>query len=298
LNPAYQKILTFSALIHNGINRANSTKTIASGKGINFCRALKTGGKSDGTVYQFLGGETGTQLSKWLNEENISHISQQTKGATRTCITCLEKDKTTEIIEPTEPIAVATQHKLLNHIKKDLSLYSGVAICGTTPNGVQPTFYSEVIEYAKNRDVPILLDSFTEIKAALSIGVTILKINFEELQSLTAKNSIKEGIAHLHSNYSIPIIAITNGAKPSFISYNQELYQLNIPHLKQVVNPIGAGDTTSALFFSNYLDGVNPVEAFALGVAAASASCLNLECAIFNKQEQLKLKEQIKIEKV
>jgi len=63
-----------------------------------------------------------------------------------------------------------------------------------------------------------------------------------------------------------------------------------------VVSPLGSGDTASAVFFSEYLAGKPPVEAFASGLAAASASCLTPRCGEFDQGERDRLRKAIKIE--
>jgi fructose-1-phosphate kinase PfkB-like protein len=44
-----------------------------------------------------------------------------------------------------------------------------------------------------------------------------------------------------------------------------------------VINPLGAGDTCSAIFTIEYLQSKDSIQAFAKGLAAASASCLSSE---------------------
>ena len=102
LNPAWQKTLTFENLKIGAVNRADDLDTIPSGKGINFARAVNTWGKAEGTVYQFLAGDAGKKIRQGLWNENISHISNETAGETRTCVTLVSggDGNVTEIIEP------------------------------------------------------------------------------------------------------------------------------------------------------------------------------------------------------
>lgn len=53
------------------------------------------------------------------------------------------------------------------------------------------------------------------------------------------------------------------------------------PDLTGLVSPIGAGDTCSGVFLACLARGVAPADAFAHGLAAATASCQHLENARF-----------------
>ncbi|KAJ1975989.1 hypothetical protein H4R33_006539 [Dimargaris cristalligena] len=46
------------------------------------------------------------------------------------------------------------------------------------------------------------------------------------------------------------------------------------PPIQLLLNPLGAGDTTNGVFICEYLQSRDPLRAFAMGLAAATASCL------------------------
>ena len=55
-------------------------------------------------------------------------------------------------------------------------------------------------------------------------------------------------------------------------------------------NTIGAGDTCSSVMLSEIVNGTDPMEAFLLGLSAASASCMTPVCAFYDKNTALKLR--------
>ena len=59
--------------------------------------------------------------------------------------------------------------------------------------------------------------------------------------------------------------------------------------VEQVVNPIGCGDTASAVMFSEIVAGTAPEEAFHLALAAASANCMSSLPGSFEKETALRL---------
>jgi fructose-1-phosphate kinase PfkB-like protein len=47
---------------------------------------------------------------------------------------------------------------------------------------------------------------------------------------------------------------------------------------RPLLNPLGAGDTCSGVFFLEFLDTQDAVTSFRYGLAAASASCILIDC--------------------
>jgi pyridoxal/pyridoxine/pyridoxamine kinase len=67
--------------------------------------------------------------------------------------------------------------------------------------------------------------------------------------------------------------------------------------MELLINPLGAGDTASAIFLLEYVDTRDPIDAFRHGIAAASASCLSTEqTAHFDLQIKQIIYERIQIE--
>ena len=104
-NPAWQKTLFFPTFTKGAVNRARMMEELASGKGINFCRALSCQKQSRFTLLQFSGGENGRKLDKALHESGMDFISIPVQGPTRCCTTCLDESAQvmTELIEPSFP---------------------------------------------------------------------------------------------------------------------------------------------------------------------------------------------------
>jgi len=296
LNPAWQKTLIFEELRKGQVNRATSASAFASGKGINFCRAAQTWGYPT-MLLQFLGGDTGSLIKAELELEKLHHNSIEVKEPTRICTTCLSQtdNSMTELIEPSGLISEAELEKLHAAIRQNIAKAAGLAICGTFPPGINETTYRFAIREAQQRHLPILLDSWKDIPELLKNDTPdILKINVEELSKITGETdpaeSIRAGFRQFHYRYA----AITDGGSSAWFSDGIHIYRLQLPEIA-VVNPVGAGDTVSAVMFGEYLRNVDPLEAFAQGLAAASASCLELKCAVFDPGKAAELRREISI---
>ena len=88
-NPSWQKTLTFDEFRPREVNRAKDLDCRASGKGINFARAVRTWGTAVPSAYQFSGGLNGEKLESWLRQEGIEFVSRGIKNETRCCTTVL-----------------------------------------------------------------------------------------------------------------------------------------------------------------------------------------------------------------
>ncbi len=298
LNPAWQKILLFPELIPGEINRAVSVSYAPAGKGINFAKAAKTWG-GNVTVCQFIGGVTGENIRRELKNRKIRDISVKISAPTRVCTTCLceKKGETTELIEPASQVSPSAVRALKKAVMENLSLYSGVALCGTYPKGVGPDFYADIAAAAREKGIPVLLDGFAGIRETLEQGVEILKVNSLEFSRITGEKNIYKAAKSFFRKYDVNMVAITAGRSNSYLFDRNGGYEFFLPHTPRIINPIGAGDTVSAVLFCEYLKGTPPHEAFRLALGAGTASCLNLFPAEFKAGDARKIAPRIKCAK-
>jgi tagatose 6-phosphate kinase len=296
-NPAWQKTLFFNELHTGEVNRAYKEQSFASGKGINFCRAARSWGNPQTELLQFAGGDTGKQLCGYLKDEGIPNRTVHTEQTTRTCYTCLsENQPMTELIEPSSPISedeMKQYHDILLHNIKN---FAGVAFCGTLPTGSSIEVYRKAAEIVKAAKLPLLIDSWQNIIPVLEVGGDIIfKVNAEEIKTVAGKKDTVKAMQLLLDKYGLKATAVTDGPGKAYLLYDGKLYTYELPVLDKIVSSLGCGDTNASIFFSEYTAGTPPEEAFAKGLAAASANCLTATCGSFSRETALKLHEKIKI---
>lgn len=281
-NPAWQKTMFFKQLQLGEVNRASKLESFTSGKGTNFCRAaMKV--NANPLLFQFAGGYTGELIIDGLNKEGIPHATVKTKTETRTCNTCLcEATGTmTELIEPSDPVTPQEVEQFIENITFQLDECSGLAFCGTTPPGAEK-LYEKAADKAARNQIPLLVDSWQNVESVLNSGQCILKVNADELRAITGMKKVEQAIKAAIRKYpKLTATAVTDGPGKAYYCDGKKLWQYTLPALEQVISPLGAGDTSSAVFFNEYLSGKDPHLAFAAGLAAASASCLTAVCAEF-----------------
>ena len=83
----------------------------------------------------------------------------------------------------------------------------------------------------------------------------------------------------------------------AFASDGKTLFSYTIPRLEQVINPIGCGDTASAVWLSEIVSGTEYSEAFRYALGCASANCLTAFPGNFVMDDALALAAQITIQR-
>ena len=295
MNPAWQKTLKFDRLVPYEVNRAKTLQIVPSGKGINFARAAGIWGEASVSVVQPLGGITGKLIMGALAGEGIPSAAVSVAAQTRTCSTlmCSATGTATEIIEPSGAIQPEEYERILTVAKLEISSSDAFAFCGTFPPGIPDDCFLALTVFAAKAGKPVFLDACKGIGDALKSGAAILKINRAELEGLTGCGSVEAGIRKCLEESSLEAAAITAGKDHAFIGTRKKIVRITIPQIRNAVNPIGAGDTCSGVFFSEYLNGTDLVEAFARGLCAATASCMTETPAVFSKKKAELLRSQL-----
>jgi tagatose 6-phosphate kinase len=104
--PAAQRVMVFSRLKIDTVNRASTTLSGAAGKGVNVAKVLKVLGANP-VALGFLGGDRGERLKQILAEQGVETDFVDVPAPTRECVTLLDQDAkaTTELVEESRPVA-------------------------------------------------------------------------------------------------------------------------------------------------------------------------------------------------
>ena len=216
-------------------------------------------------------------------------------GCPSTCL-CQTTEKMTELIEPSHTVDDASIGKMLDFMQGHIKNCLGIALCGTLPGETGMKLYIEAAKLAETYGVPLLIDSWQNIKPVLKIAENaILKINLTELRQITGEKKPREATLAALNDFRLKAVAITDGPGNAYIASADGFSVYQLKKLDHVVNPLGSGDTVAAVFFSEYLNETPLEEAFATGLAAASANCLTPLCGHFDVQAALEIRKGITI---
>jgi tagatose 6-phosphate kinase len=287
-NPAWQKRLTFSDLLLGDVNRADSIDEYTGGKGSNFAHALVQHHGDIVDLVHFSGGNTGERLSQRLTEMGISEHRIKTASQTRTAYTVV--NTLTGVVTPQESA------EALEWISASIDHYSGIAFSGTCPAGVPDDFYFQIAEMS-SPDQCVLLDCAHNLGVSLkSSAIDILKINSSELLAFRGGDDIASAARWCLDTYPVRTLVITAGIDGAYVFSDDEQMKYTVPKIK-VVNPIGAGDTTSAVLLHQLCVGEMDLrESVRYALAAACASCLEERSSEYSLDITGDIAQQIQID--
>ena len=302
-NPAWQKTLVFKDFIPGKVNRGVKEENYPSGKGVNFCRAARCSKLADTCIFQFAGGINGQRLCSGLESSGFMHHTINTSAETRNCITCLTPDgKMTEIIGVSYPVSSEESFQMLQKIERTIAelpsnLSATFAITGSLPDGSDPVLYEQAARIASARNIPILLDTLVKIPEILALpGKIVLKVNQEEFLKITGCKDIISAHRFAIKMFPEKIFAITNGKDSATLSVRNEFYEYTLPEIN-VVSPLGAGDTASAVLSALIAVNTDEADAFKMALAAASANCLTPVAGEFSMAAAMEISARIKVAK-
>jgi tagatose 6-phosphate kinase len=284
LNPAWQQIFTLPALNTGEVNRAKDFVALASGKGMNAAKILAALGH-DVTLWQVVAGENGRRMVDSCAERTIRSLHIEVEGETRVASTLLHAGETTEVIAPFTVKDETLAERLLAQIPHES--YDAFLICGTVPKGLDQGVCAKAVLTVQAGLV--LWDSVAGLTPEVLGRIDWLKVNAEEFRTLLPT------LTSAAASASRPSLLITDGPRPATLQVaGAPPASCDVPHLDALVNPIGAGDTVTALLADGLLAGLTPRAAGARALAAAAASCLHVLPAVWSHDDAARIERGIR----
>ncbi|MBG9914707.1 MULTISPECIES: hexose kinase [Bacillus] len=253
LNPSVDISYRLDDLKLDDVNRAAEVRKTAGGKGLNVARVAHLLG-ADVISTGVLGGSLGDYIERLLDQDGMKHQFLHTNQEARNCIAILHEQKQTEILESGPHLTKADQDRFLYHFRSLLQGISVITISGSIVSGFATHVYSQMIEIANEKQIPVLLDTSGEtLKASLQNKRALpylIKPNASELRQLLnrsiAINPSEWQEALSHPIFSdVPWVVVSKGADGAFARHQHNFYRVKIPKI-QAVNPVGSGDATVA----------------------------------------------------
>lgn len=228
----------------------------------------------------FAAGLVGQKVEAMLRARNVMPDFVQVGGETRINTVIIGQDAGSQTTITTSTLEIEPEHVAALREKYIAALdgASCVVLGGTLPKAVQPSFYADLIQLARERGVPTIFDA-TEpnLSAGLAARPTYIKPNQDELSQISGKPvttmeaAYKAGRGILDKYGATPIM--TFGGDGALAVLPDRAYR--IPPLRvDVVSAAGAGDAVLAGLAASIERGQPIEEGLKLGTAAAAAVCL------------------------
>ncbi|MDR0721359.1 MAG: PfkB family carbohydrate kinase [Treponema sp.] len=283
MNPSLQKTLGFSSLAKDRINRTDTYRLDASGKGVNVSRVLTQLGKTNCHVTQ-LGGSLRPLFLDLCTQDKLSVEWVESGSPIRFCYTLLDDadHSVTELVEESQRVTPGTEERLMAAYTRLLPAYEGVIISGTKAGGFSDALVPGMVRQAKEAGRQVILDlRGKDLVNSLRYKPDIIKPNLLEFietfapelkarlfvpeasdasQEERIRNPIRALCLELCQNYQCRII-LTRGAHSIWFAESGGFAEYALEAL-QPVNTTGSGD------------------AFTAGLAAALSEEADLEAAV------------------
>lgn len=299
LNPAIDKTITTSRLQPGQVNRSESVKNIAGGKGINVTKVLRQYGNSV-CALGFLGGYTGRFIEEYVEGLGAESFFTRIAGETRTSINVLSGDGyVTEILEPGPVITEEEKEQFLQTYRKKIAGSEFVVLSGSAPKGLPTDIYAQLIALADEQKIRTVLDTNGELLVeGVKAKPFLIKPNTKELEYLTGRklregSEIKEAALQLASE-GIAHVLVSMGEKGMLYATEGKCLFAKAPKVK-ALNTVGSGDSAVAAAVMALQQGTSMEDTLRLCVAISAANTTTLENAVIPKEYAAELLIQIQV---
>ncbi len=299
LNPAIDKTITTSSLLPGQVNRSESVKNIAGGKGINVTKVLRQYGNPV-CALGFLGGYTGRFIEEYVKGLGAESAFTEIAGETRTSTNVLSQDGyVTEILEPGPVIGEEEKERFLQTYKEKIAGSEFVVLSGSAPKGLPADIYAQLIALADEQKIRTVLDTSGELLVeGVKTKPFLIKPNSKELEYLTGRrlrelSEIKEAALQLVAE-GIAHVLVSMGEKGMLYATEGRCLFAKAPKVK-ALNTVGSGDSAVAAAVMALQQGASMEDTLRLCVAISAANTTTLENAVIPKEYAAELFTQIQI---
>ncbi len=299
LNPAIDKTITTSRLLTGQVNRSESVKNIAGGKGINVTKVLRQYGNPV-CALGFLGGYTGRFIEEYVKGLGAESAFTEIAGETRTSTNVLSQDGyVTEILEPGPVIGEEEKERFLQTYKEKIAGSEFVVLSGSAPKGLPADIYAQLIALADEQKIRTVLDTSGELLVeGVKTKPFLIKPNSKELEYLTGRRlrelrEIKEAALQLVAE-GIAHVLVSMGEKGMLYAAEGRCLFAKAPKVK-ALNTVGSGDSAVAAAVMALQQGASMEDTLRLCVAISAANTTTLENAVIPKEYAAELFTQIQV---
>lgn len=303
LNPCIDKTITLRGFCEGGLNRTESVRTDAGGKGINVAKVLRRF-KAETLAVGIMGDGGHEVLLQELTKRQIPHGFLFTEGQVRTNYKLLdsEKEQMTEINETGFSVSRKVQEDFVSLLEKHLPETAVLVLSGSLAPGIPKNFYARLIRLAHEFHVKTILDADGEALAAgIEAAPYMIKPNLFELEKLYGKpfEDEKELFAFTDSILAkgVSLIALSLGGDGALYLSQDESWRVGLaPIICQ--STVGAGDSMVAAAAFSVL---GQRDLYSLAKLASSAGTITASkpgSEVCDLEEVLAYQEQLTVEKI
>lgn len=280
LNPALDLGIRLPQLTLGTVNRTESTRLDAAGKGVNVARVLVALGH-EVAVSGFLGAANDGPFVRAFTDMNVEDAFLRVPGETRINAKVAEHDgRVTDINGPGLQVGAEEIRQLLDNLETRASepehRPDAVVIAGSLPPGVSADDLALLIERLQGHGLPVWVDtSGPALQRAIKARPTAVKPNEQELaqwagEALDSEPARLRAARRLHAAGIDEAVISAGGEGVLWVSRRGAW--LATPPEMMVTSTVGAGDTLVAGMLHGVLAGLAPERALQLATALSAES--------------------------
>ncbi|ARD07251.1 1-phosphofructokinase [Lactobacillus amylolyticus] len=297
VNPALDYVLQLDKVNAGEVNRTSNCSFLAGGKGINVSQILNQL-NVDNTAWGFVGGFTGKELIRQLNQKRIVSDFVTISGNTRVNVK-IHGEKETEINAAGPEIdsqEIAAFKYRLNDLKKgDIVVMSG----SLTPS-LGADFYQQLLPTIKEAGAEFVVDTTGQaLLDTLEYKPLVIKPNHQELADLfnTTFDSSDVMLEYAQKllQKGAQNVMVSMAGDGGYLLTKDHVYHAN-GAVGTAVNSVGAGDSMIAGFVGTYFETGDAAESFRIGMACGAATAFTMDIAV--KSQIDAVLPQIKVEQI
>lgn len=301
LNPTLDNTIEVEELLYDDVNNIKEVRKRAGGKGIVVSRVInELGGQS--IALGFVGGYVGMELEGSLLNEGVSCNLIKIHEETKTNVIIYQRKKKLQTLLSTREPAISPL-EIAGFFEKIKEIPEGsyVVISGNPPEGVNDSFFAQIITTLKDKDINVFLDTDGEaLKKGVGAAPFLIKPNIYEFGRLAEKNIVDiDEILEYSQRYSnmITYIVVSMGAQ-GVVGISRHGNYCIVPPKVKVRSSMGAGDSLLAGVVYGLSEGSSFEEALVTGVACGTASTLNQENGLCIKEDVYNIKKDIVVKRI
>lgn len=277
-NPALDYIMVVPSCRNGEVNRTESEKIMAGGKGINVSIVLNNMGVEN-TALGFISGFTGGAIENILANMNCkTDFIKLDNGFSRINVK-IKSDTETEINGQGPDISDGAVKQLYEKLD---SLNDGdtLVLAGSIPSSLSDSIYCEIMDYLKDKKLNIVVDATKDLLVnVLKYKPFLVKPNNHEIGEifgveLKTRNEVVPYAKKMQEMGARNVLVSMAGEGAVFVGENGEVYESEAPKGK-LVNSTGAGDSMVAGFLAGYMEKQDFMYALKMGLSAGSASAFS-----------------------
>ena len=277
-NPALDYIMVVPSCRNGEVNRTESEKIMAGGKGINVSIVLNNMGVEN-TALGFISGFTGGAIENILADMNCkTDFIKLDNGFSRINVK-IKSDTETEINGQGHDISDGAVKKLYEKLD---SLNDGdtLVLAGSIPSSLSDSIYCEIMDYLKDKKLNIVVDATKDLLVnVLKYKPFLVKPNNHEIGEifgveLKTRSEVVPYAKKMQEMGAKNVLVSMAGEGAVFVGENGEVYESEAPKGK-LVNSTGAGDSMVAGFLAGYMEKQDFMYALKMGLSAGSASAFS-----------------------